>query len=595
MSNLPTSIPIVGLPASDPTPGVFLEIDFAQGPASAAGAIYAALLMANKIATGDATVDSVVYGPFGNSPAPFATETDIISRSGRGSEMHRKWKRFVRTNGATPVFGIFVSESAGSKATLQINIGGADASSAGTMRAFFVGESVDANVSSGDSAATVVASLVAAVNTQGDWPATAAANVTTLSGTVSITNGSAAITFSGNQTLAAGTAIVFAAQPGTTYYLLNAVNAATAGTLTVNYGGTTNAATTTTVQAVILTAKQKGPRGNWLRASAQLITGAGTTSFVTAQTFFTGGTTADSNVTALATINSSHYYYLVPAAEDTTQLGALSAQVSIQAQSKPGIRQTIVAASIDTESNAQTIAITLNQARAEYVWMEKSDWVPSEMAAHHASLYSLGEAPDGVGGPSLHNFNGLGGGPGGGGGNPARAQLDPLYAVPYPRGWTAKPTATTIVGAIQNGLSPVTADSNGNTYLVMRVTTRTLTSGITDYRIRWPHKVRVCDFYGDQLVAKLGLQFGGMDIIDNPVTGQRIPNNRVTWPSAIEASVDKLTDDFGDDGQFQNAAGIKANTQVIREASPTTRCSVRVPASTIDTLDQIAIQLLQVA
>ncbi len=589
MSNLPTSIPLTGLAANDPTPGVYLEVDFAQGPASGATAIYGALIMANKTTAGDATADSVVYGPFGNSPAPFASESDVIARSGQGSEMHRMWKRFVRTNPSTPVYGIFVAESVGTAASLQINIGGSDATAGGAMRTFMEGESVDASIASGDSAGTVVASIVAAVNSMGDWPVTAAANVTTLSGTVSVTQNNAAITFSTSQTLAAGTAIVFASQSSVVYYLQSAVSG-TSGTLTKNYSGTTNAATTTTVQAVILTAKTTGPRGNWLRSGMVLVTGAGTQSFTTAQTYFTGGATADTNTNALATILSSRYYYIVPAAEDSTQLGALSAQVTIQAQAKPGIRQTIIAASIDTEANAQTIAIALNQARAEYVWMEQSDWRPSALAAHHASLYSLGELPDGAGGPSLHNFNGLGGGPGGG-----SRTLDDLYAVPYPRGWTKKPTGTTILGAIINGLSPVTADANGNTYLVMRVTTRTLTSGITDYRIRWPHKVRVCDFYGDNLITKLGLQFGGMDIIDNLKPGQRVTNNRVTTPKAIENAIDALTDVFGDDGQFQNPDLIKAGTQVIREASPTTRVSALVPAETIDTLDQLAIKLLQVA
>src|SRR5689334_16832502 len=140
MSNLPFSIPLVGLAASDPTPGVFVEVDFAVGPASSAAAIYRALLIANRMTTGDATVDSVVYGPYGNSPAPFATESDVISRGGRGSEMHRGWKRFVSTNQSTPVFGAFVSESSGNKASLQINIGGSNATTAGTLRIYLVGE-----------------------------------------------------------------------------------------------------------------------------------------------------------------------------------------------------------------------------------------------------------------------------------------------------------------------------------------------------------------------------------------------------------------------------------------------------------------------
>jgi phage tail sheath gpL-like len=521
-----TSIPLAGLAASDPIPGVYVEVDLAQGPSSGATYVYAALLIANATSAGDATKDTVVYGPYGTSPAPFATEADVIARSGQGSEMHRMWRRFVSINSSTPVFGIHVTASAGTAASLSITFA-TTATASGTVRFYYGSEFIDTTVNSGDNVTTIATNVKNNINSQGNWPITA-------------TNAS--------------------------------------GVLTV-------------------TAKIAGPRGNWFRVAAVCLTPSfGTTSSVTAQTFLTSGATADSNVTALSTIDATRYYYLVSAAEDTTQLGALSAQVTTQAVATSGIRQTIIAASVDTESNAQTIAIALNQARAEYIWMQNSDWPPCELAAHCAALYALGEAPDGVGGPSLHNFNGLGGGPGSGGANPLRSTLDGLWSVPYPRGWTAQPTRTTILGAINNGLSPITANAQtGKTYLVMRATTRTLTSSLTDYRIRWPHKVRICDFYADNLQTKLALQFGGMDIINDLQPGQRLPNNMVTTPTAIGNAVNAQTQQWGDDGQFQNAAAIIAATQVVREISPKTRVGVRIPAETADTLDQLAIQILQVA
>lgn len=67
-----------------------------------------------------------------------------------------------------------------------------------------------------------------------------------LAGTVAVTNGSASVTFSTAQTLPAGAEIVFASQPGVPYFLLTALAAGTAGTLTQKYGGTTAGATTTT-------------------------------------------------------------------------------------------------------------------------------------------------------------------------------------------------------------------------------------------------------------------------------------------------------------------------------------------------------------
>jgi hypothetical protein len=63
-------------------------------------------------------------------------------------------------------------------------------------------------------------------------------DATTLSGTVTLTNASASITFSTAQTLAAGQAVIFSDQPSVVYYLAAAVAASTAGTLTVLYSGT---------------------------------------------------------------------------------------------------------------------------------------------------------------------------------------------------------------------------------------------------------------------------------------------------------------------------------------------------------------------
>ncbi len=72
---------------------------------------------------------------------------------------------------------------------------------------------------------------------------------TVLAGTVSVTNGSANVTFSVAQTLAQGQPIVFSSQPGVQYFLSAAVVASTAGTLTASYVGVTAGAATSTLAA----------------------------------------------------------------------------------------------------------------------------------------------------------------------------------------------------------------------------------------------------------------------------------------------------------------------------------------------------------
>lgn len=73
---------------------------------------------------------------------------------------------------------------------------------------------------------------------------------TVLSGTASVTNGQATVTFSTAQTLLVGQEIFFASQPGVPYYLAAAVVNDVTATLTTSYGGTTASATTTTLPPI---------------------------------------------------------------------------------------------------------------------------------------------------------------------------------------------------------------------------------------------------------------------------------------------------------------------------------------------------------
>ena len=68
---------------------------------------------------------------------------------------------------------------------------------------------------------------------------------TAVTGTQSVTNASTAVTFSTSETMTKGDALTFASQPGVIYFLSANVSS-TSGTLTSNYTGTTNAATTAT-------------------------------------------------------------------------------------------------------------------------------------------------------------------------------------------------------------------------------------------------------------------------------------------------------------------------------------------------------------
>ncbi len=332
---------------------------------------------------------------------------------------------------------------------------------------------------------------------------------------------------------------------------------------------------------VTMTAKNLGLRGNWLRGHITIFgASVGTTSSVTAQAFFTGGTTADTSTTALATILPSRFYYIVSAAEDATQTLALSTQVNLQAQPVTGIRQRVVCAGISTSAAANTVALGLNSARAELVWMQNCEWTPAELAANMAAIYALEEVPLAF----RCNFNSYG----------ADAKSATNWLVPPSLSGTT-PTRATNAAELNAGVSPIATNANGQTYLVKRITTRFKSGTNLDYRIRDSHKVTICDRFGDDWLQICGLSFSGKKIAADPLVGQKTPSSDVVTPRVVRAALIQLINDYDDLEMLQNAGDIRANLIVIRETSPTTRMSTRTALQTIDILDSIANALDQTA
>lgn len=352
------------------------------------------------------------------------------------------------------------------------------------------------------------------------------------------------------------------------------INAMTHWPVTASYDGPSDTLT--------ITAKQNGPRGNWIRVQMLITSGIGTTlGSLTTDSFLSGGATADSNATALTTILPQKYYYIVSAAEDATQLGALVTQVNLQAAPTTGIRQRVFAGSVDTLANATTIATGRNAARADIIWHEKSPYTPAELAAHVAGMVAKFEVKPN---PRTNwcNF-----------GQDAATQA--YWFIPASRLASAWPTRTSIKSALNNGLSPVATLPNGTTYLVNLITTRSLNGSTNDYRIRSHHKVTICDFFGDDLLAKTVLQFSGKRIANDPPQGARPPGPLVVTPTIFRMAINRLIDDYDNNDLLQDVPLIKAGLVVQRESSPATRMSARIPLRPIDNAEQFALALDQVA
>lgn len=500
---------ITGLAATDPVPGTYLEINFAQGPASGNESPYEVVILANKTSAGSGTVGTEIYGP--DSAVPLQTEAQAIALFGPGSEAHCMWREFTKVNTDSVLRVVLVAE-AGTAATGTFTVA-TTATGVGTIACYVNDEFCEASIASGDTATTIAVAICAAINSKSWLPVTAS-----------------------------------------------------------NVSG-----------AVTLTAKNLGIRGNSFRfqPSIRSVTSIATTVSVTVDTAFSSGATADDVTTALATILPSRLYYIVPAQNDATNLGLIKTQVMAQAAPTIGIRQRVVAGICGTSGAAVTVATTLNCERMELVHSQDNPIGSARLAAKAAAVYSLEELPENP----RTNFCFYG--------NDAKSARN--WNLPGPRTASTRPSRTTVKTLLLGGVSPVACNPNGSTYLVNRVTTRSLSGSNADYRISRAHKVSISDWFADDLIAKTVKNYPGAKIADDPRPGARAPGERVVTPKMYKGAIFRLLDDYADLGLVQNVDDIKAQVEVARQVGNRARMGVRIPLQTIDNWEQTAIAVDQVA
>jgi phage tail sheath gpL-like len=502
-------ISLIGLASNDPVPGVYIQTNFAAGPASSGGTTYSAVILANKLSTGSATADTVIYGP--DTAVAMTSVADAITLFGDGSEMARMVKRFMAVNKTTPLYCVAVSEGGSAVASTGTITVATTATGSATLRIFVGDEFVDTGIVTGDTPTVVATAAVININSKSSWPVTA-----------------------GNS----------------------------AGVIT-------------------LTSKNKGLRANFIRYFAQISpTSSGTTVTPVASTACTGGSVTDVNTTALATILGRRFYYCVSAAEDATNLGAWATQIASEALPVSGRRMRLFAGSVDTLANAITISTGLNTERAEIVWLTTADQSPGGLASNQAAVVSLFEAQA----IPRSNFAFFGQTPSTSGSWLLRAPLA-----------GNAPTRSQVFSALNAGLSPIGVGAAGTSFLFKRVTTRFKNGSVVDYRIREANKVTIEDFFADDLQIQVVAAMDGKVIGDDPIKGQPEPAPTVATPRVLKSIINRLLREYSDKGLIQNLVDTIQNTIVQRETSPTNRMSAVVPLQPVDSWDQAAIRVDQVA
>lgn len=509
-------ISLIGLASNDPVPGVYVQTNFAAGPASSGATTYSAIILGNKLSTGSATADTVIYGP--DTTTAMTSVADAISLFGDGSEMARMVKRFMDVNKSTKLYALAITEGTSAVAASGTITLTSAATGSGSLRVFVGDEFVDTGIVSGDSAATIATNAIANINSKTSWPVTASSG------------GSGVVT---------------------------------------------------------LTSKNKGLRANKIRYFAQILpSGIATTVSPTASTACTGGSVADDNTTALATLLGKRYYYMVEATDGyeasavDSNLSALVSQVQSEALPISGRRQRVFAGSSDTLANTITVATAINSERCELVWLQNSDVSPAELAANQAAIVSLEEAQA----VPRSNFAFYGQTP----------STSGNWKVKAPKSGTA-PTRSQIFSALNAGISPIGVGEAGTTFLLKRVTTRFKNGSNVDYRIREANKVTIEDFFADELLLAVQAAMDGKNIGDDPAKGQPEPAANVATPRLLKKIINSKLRDYFDKGLIQNVADTIVNTIVQRETSPTNRMSAVIPLQPVDPWDQAAIRIDQIA
>lgn len=514
----------IGIPSNYATPGDYLQINFGVGPGGADVGVYGILIIGNKTTAGNGTVDTVVYGP--NTTPVLQTEQNVIDLSGTGSEAHRLWLKVRSSLDLAALVGV----------------------SAPPVYMIFPTESV------GNQA--TLDSLIANSSTSSTsfiryYCGVEFTDVTLTSGQVVNSIGAA---------------------------LVAAINNQTRWPITAGFNTGTGVLT--------VTAKQHGTRGNEIRVSAVVIGANATTIANNVSTPLAGGTTEDSWTTALATIASARYYYIVSPSTNTagTNFDDLVTQVVSQAAPLTGIRQVVVAGHVGTQSAASTVAAnaSINTERCDIVWLQTSELTAGELAAKFVGVRSVFETFDWT-----WNFRSFGSG------TLAGIPTQRYWDVPAPQtraNWPTPGPSGNIEAALNNGVTPVNVTPDGRTYIVRSITTRHKNGSNFDYRVRDTHIVSALDRFCDELLADYAVSFGASKIIDDLNAGEEVPGPRVVQPKQIKALVFRHIDKHAN-VDLKHATTIKAGVIVERDPNNLQRVGVRIPAQVIDLLLQSAIEV----
>lgn len=515
----------LGLPLSTKTPGVNISL-ILGGPGTSAGtAAKRLLVIGNKTSS----------GTMANATPTFFSSADAAGTyAGRGSELHRMALAVFAQYPAATLYGCAAADAAGTAATLVITF--ATTATAGfSVRVYACGLTFDVAVASGDTATTIAAAVVAAINAQDVLPYTAA-------------NVAGVVTLTARNTGPRGNTLTCA---------FSFISAAGLETPITTSSTSSGAATT------------------------GILSGGTQTD---GEYFFSGGATQDSIVAALASVATERFDRIVCASIDATNVDLLANQVDTLNGPTIQLRQQWLCGSIAGQSTAKAFAIARNRSFGQVVWHYNSRLPVWEVAAQVAAARLVGDVYaggilEGEASDPAANLDGM-----------------QLATVPIQATVADRPTATEIEDSLNNGLTPLAPSSArpGYAQVVRSITSRSVANSVQNYAVLDTSVPTICQYVADDLQSKLGVAYAGFKLAPDSSDGLPPRAPRVTTPTLIRSLVAAELKGYEESGILVNVAANMSLLTVALSVTPG-RVDCEIPAACIPGLHILGANVRQLS
>lgn len=337
-----------------------------------------------------------------------------------------------------------------------------------------------------------------------------------------------------------------------------------------------------------LTAKNTGPRGNWLVCDFAWVSSAGLETRVTTSSTSSGasttatlsdvtstggeyllasGATQDSIATVLTNIEPVKYDRIAIACVDATNIGRLSTALAAQAAVTVQKRQQGIAPNADSLANATTIATGQNQPRLQLAWHYVSRIPVWAVAAQVAAARLAGDSV--VGG--LRKGEAV---------NPAAnldgTELRDVLAQPTV---ADQPTASEIESALSNGITVLipSAARPGYAAIARSITTRSLSGGTPSYSVLDTSNVTVSDYVADDLQSDLATTYAAVGLAPDSSDGLPPRTQDVVTPSIVRGHIAGKLQGYEEDGYLINVEANMPQLAVAIDGSVPSRLNANIP------------------